>query len=349
MKYIIGNKQEFLNFFNSISEKDKVGILTHTDLDGISSAIFLEEILNSKNIEVKFIDFLNYKKGMFDSIFSELREKKITKLFLTDLSADGTDLDNFERLRMEFDVFLIDHHPVNPLLKDKRNIIKTPSSDCTALTIYRMGSDIKNLRKFSWLVCAAIVAEVSYNNEGNLKFIQEFYPGITLGNIRDSVPGEIAKKVSSSIIYYRGDLKKVYDIVKMEKLEELNKAHEIIEVEIEKEMDKFKKEAEFFPEKKLYFYYSSPEFNIASVISSILSFKNPDKTIIFASDTEGGFVKLSARNQSGEVDLNTLLKKSVEGLENAVAGGHRKAAGGSLMKKDLEAFKENILRNINFN
>jgi len=38
------------------------------------------------------------------------------------------------------------------------------------------------------------------------------------------------------------------------------------------------------------------------------------------------------------------LKKGIQGLENAVAGGHAKASGASFMKKDLDTFKKNILK-----
>ena len=52
MIFLQGSKKEFFDF---ISKEDKIGILTHNDLDGIASAIFLEEILNIKNLKVDFI------------------------------------------------------------------------------------------------------------------------------------------------------------------------------------------------------------------------------------------------------------------------------------------------------
>jgi len=39
------------------------------------------------------------------------------------------------------------------------------------------------------------------------------------------------------------------------------------------------------------------------------------------------------------------MKKGIEGLENSTGGGHAKAAGAKIMKKDLEKFKRNILKN----
>ena len=96
MKYLLGSKEEFWKFVDSISEGDKVGIITHTDLDGIASALFLEEILDSKGIKIRELYFIPYKLGMFNKIVPDIKEKNITKLFLTDMYADGTDPEGFK-------------------------------------------------------------------------------------------------------------------------------------------------------------------------------------------------------------------------------------------------------------
>jgi nanoRNase/pAp phosphatase (c-di-AMP/oligoRNAs hydrolase) len=80
-------------------------------------------------------------------------------------------------------------------------------------------------------------------------------------------------------------------------------------------------------------------------VAAILSVEKKDQTFIFVSDVkdEKDFVKVSSRSQSGKEDLNLLLKKGIQGLKNASAGGHVKASGARFMKKDLEKFKRNIL------
>ena len=44
-RYLLGSEQVFYDFVDSISEKDKIGIITHIDLDGIASCIFLQKII----------------------------------------------------------------------------------------------------------------------------------------------------------------------------------------------------------------------------------------------------------------------------------------------------------------
>ena len=58
------------------------------------------------------------------------------------------------------------------------------------------------------------------------------------------------------------------------------------------------------------------------------------------------FYKISARNQSGKVDLNELMKKAIYGLKDATGGGHKQSSAATFMKKDLEQFKENLLRSL---
>ena len=71
--------------------------------------------------------------------------------------------------------------------------------------------------------------------------------------------------------------------------------------------------------------------------------KEPEKTFIVVSYQDGN-IKISARNQSGNVDVKELMKKGVKGLDASVAGGHVRASGANIRKKDLSKFKENILR-----
>jgi len=347
MKYLIGNKDVFFEFLNSIKPEDKVGILTHNDLDGIMSARLIEVVLKTKGKEIDLLDFLQYKKGMFEGPTSKMKEKGITKLFVTDIYADGTDLEGFGKLREDFDVLLIDHHPVKEELKDTKNVIKTETADCCTFVIYNL---VKDLIEGDWneLVCATMISEVSYKNPDNLKFIQSIYPELTLDNIRESKCAKLSNKIGGSLIYLGSEkdgIKKIYDLIKEDNLEKLGEYNDVIEKEISKFLEKFKKEAEFYPEKNIYYFYAAPNYNITSVISTIVSFEKMNQTVVIVAPIgDPNYLKLSARNQGKEEDMSALLNKGIEGLENASAGGHKPAAGGRIMKKDLEKFKENLLK-----
>jgi single-stranded DNA-specific DHH superfamily exonuclease len=342
MEYLLGRKQDFLDFLDNLNKKDKIAVITHIDLDGIASAILINEILKQKKMKIRSLSFINYKEGMFKEAEKDFK-KGTNKVLILDINANS-DLEEFNKLKKKYSIFLIDHHPSE--LKSE-NMIKTKSEDCATFTIFELAKQNFDLKKWEWLVCATMIAEFSYKSEANFEFIKSLYPEFSLEDIFNSEPGKISNKIYSATIYFKGKEKKVFNFILKNKLEKLNKYHAIIEKEIEEGIEKFKKEAEFYPEKNLYFYYDNPKFSTNSVIATILSMKEPDKTFVFIHDSsKNGYdsVSVSSRNQSGKTDMNKLMQKGVEGLEQAQGGGHVPAAGASFLKKDLQKFKENILR-----
>jgi single-stranded DNA-specific DHH superfamily exonuclease len=348
-RYILGSEKMFYDFVDSISQKDQIGIVTHTDLDGIASGIFLQKILESKDLKINFIEFLNHGVGALEEVIN----RKCDILFFTDWNADNYPKE-LKILREKCKVLVIDHHPLNPEFKDKSNIIKTEYSYCSSHALFDLAENGKyfDTKNWRWLVCAAIIMDYMWDKHtANFEFIKSFYPEVKKDNsIWESKPAEIGKAIANSLIYYLPDFRKVYDLVSKGEIEQLNKADKIIRKEIEIWIEKFGKNAEYFPEKKLYFAYGNPKYNITSTVASKLSgefFR--ENTVFFASDIKDkkGFVKLSARNQTGKIDLGKILKKCVEGFEGAEAGGHARAAAGTLMKKDLDKFKKRLLLEIN--
>jgi len=343
MKLVSGDKKYFFEFLDSITRRDNLAVISHTDLDGIASAVLITEMLKQKGIEAKLFDFVNYGKNMFSEIAEELNRNRINKVYLLDLN-ESSDYENFGMFNERFGMFLVDHHPSN---SSGKNVIKAETSDCAAFTLYKLGSEKMNLDKWKPLVCAAMVSDVSYTKDQNFEFIKRVYPKITMSDIHNSSPGELSATISSGLIYFKGKEKMIYDLILEGRSSELEKYKNIVEEEIQEYMGRYLREAEFFPEKNLYFYYADTKLDISSIVTTFLSMKQKEKTFVFVSDIkdEKDYVKVSSRNQSGNVDLNLLLKTATKDLENASAGGHVKASGGKFMKKDVEKFKENLLNN----
>jgi single-stranded DNA-specific DHH superfamily exonuclease len=347
-RYILGSEQMFHDFVNSLSKEDKIGVVTHVDLDGIASGIFLQKILESRDLKIDFMEFLDYNADSLKPIF----KKDIDVLFFTDWNVDNYPED-LMNLRKKYNILIVDHHPPNKDLIDKSNIIKTDSKYCSTHALFDLAKngnyfDTKN---FEWLVCSAIIMDYTVDNEENIKILKSFYPEITLENIWKSKPALIGKSIADSILYYKPHLKVVYETILNGKFEKLEKAGKIITKEINEWKDKFRREAEHFPEEKLYFYYGNPKHGITSaVVSEISNSELSEDTLIFISNNiEKGkedFVKLSARNQTGKVDLSKLLKKCTEDFEECSVGGHIRAAAGSFPKRYLDKFKERLLLEI---
>ena len=159
--YLKGSKKEFWEFVDLITSRDKVAIVSHVDLDGLASALFLEKILNAKNIEVDYVCFLDIKKDMVSELSLKLNEKQITKVFFCDLAIESIDYQGYEDLHKDMDDFLIDHHPMKTDFGEFKNIIKTSSDDCSALVIFDLGKGVFDTKAWEWLVGAAIFSDFS--------------------------------------------------------------------------------------------------------------------------------------------------------------------------------------------
>ncbi|MCK5604371.1 DHH family phosphoesterase [Candidatus Pacearchaeota archaeon] len=344
MEYLIGNKQTFLDFLNGITKEDKIAILSHNDLDGIASAVFLEKILEKKGFRVELIEFMKIQPNMLKGKADKLNEYGITKVFIADVSCESIDNKNFQILTKDIDTLLIDHHPISPDLENKDHIIKTESHNCAAQLIFELGNEFIDTNEWTWLLCATMFAEFSYTKKENLELIQKFYPDVTEENIATSIPGMNARKIGNALIYFDKDLEHVHRIVLKKDMEELDHAFGIIEEEINKATEDFSRNKEVFEDQKIYWYEFSPKFNIASVIATITSKMMPEYSFLTITKGET-YTKVSSRNQSGNRDMSLLMKKGTSGLENAGGGGHAKASAARFQTKDLEKFKENILGN----
>ncbi|NCN87067.1 DHH family phosphoesterase [archaeon] len=342
LNYIKGSREEFFNFVDSIGLYGKVGIVSHIDLDGLASAVFLEEILKEKGIKIDYIDFTDIRKDMVKEISVKLKEKGITKVFFCDLGIDSIDFEGFKELREEMDVFLIDHHPMNEEVKNWNNIIKTDSQDCSAMTCFFLGEGIIDSEKWTWLNCAAIFSDFSYKEKKNLEYLQSVYPDVNYENISSTTPGINSRIIASGLVYYQGNEKYVYDLVKERNLEKLKEVHQIIEDEVDRLVNEFGEKSKFYQERKLYFYEIDTKFNLVSAITTLVSKMKPEYTFVFMQRWKG-ILKFSARNQSGSVDVGALMKKCVDGLSDASGGGHKMAGSSKIQEKDKEIFMKRLL------
>jgi single-stranded DNA-specific DHH superfamily exonuclease len=342
VEFILGNKKLFEDFINNLDkEVDKIAIIADIDLDGISSAIFLEKILETKEIFPTLVEFSREKITKEKIEF--LKERRINKIFILDIPIESTDMKGFNDLKENFSVFEIDHHPFEIDLSFEKNILKTNSHDCTGLTLFNLAVEYGlDEKEWAWLACAVAFSEFSYSNEENLKFIQKFYPDFVEGNFSTSIPGLNARKISSALVYHEKDIERVYELVKNKKIQELAEIQKIIEEEIDRKMETFFDNVEFFPDKKIYLYKLESPYNIKSYFTTMISSLKEDYTFIIYV-IKGDKIHFSARNQSKEKDMNLLMRKAIEGLDSAEGGGHISAAGATIKKKDFEKFKNNLL------
>ncbi len=341
------HKKKFDSFLDRINENERIGILSHANcVDGMISVIFLVEILKKRFPNISYnIAFIPYKLGILDQYEGIFNREKINKVFILDANVDMNQLEETERFFDKFEVMFIDHHPTNSKLKITDKIIKTPSDDCTSLVMYNLGKEFLIDNYYKELACVAAISEFSFKNENNLKFIQKYYDF----NPEDYQDAKIFKKVlklNSLITYYSNDSFRAYEIILKKDYLEIDKADKEISYDFDRCMRDFEENAQKYLNDKVFIHFLNPKYSIGSRLSTALSVKHTNATIITLSEIQGtNLIKVSGRNNSKDLnyDLGDMIRAGIKGLDNAIGGGHPRAVGGSFMKKDLETFKKNII------
>ena len=344
LSFLKGSKKEFLEFVSFITTRDKIAIVSDSDLDGIASALFLEKFLNSKNLDISYFRFERLNAEALGRLSYEMNQRDITKVFFCDMSIEAIDFFGYNELKKNMDVFIIDHHPLDMRAREMSNIIKNISADCTALIIYEMTKEFYDSASWEWLLIATMFSEFSYKSSKHFEYMKKVYPTINLENLSSSIPGINARKMSSALIYYKDNPRIVFDIVKERKLEDLEEIHEIIEEEVTRIVEDFTEKKKFYKTKNLYFYEINSKFELLSYVTSLVSKSSPDETFVFM-QRKDEFIKFSARNQNTTKDMGELMKICTEGLTRAQGGGHAPAAGARILSGDLTEFKRRLTKN----
>ena len=106
-KKMVEMKEKFKHI--CLSKKSKVALLTHTDMDGSGSAIFLRYVFK----QIAFIKHLtNYSmdKGILETILDEELMENIDVLFITDISCSIETATIIEKSKYSKKIVLLDHH-----------------------------------------------------------------------------------------------------------------------------------------------------------------------------------------------------------------------------------------------
>ncbi|MEF8880317.1 MAG: DHH family phosphoesterase [Candidatus Nanohaloarchaea archaeon] len=351
-----------IDFIEDCKDKDKVKILHHWDMDGVASAAIISKILRSErggeadNVSMP----LERAYHLSDEEKENLRD--FDKLIILDFNLKA---DELEELNEFIDVLVVDHHDfdrkpgvsfVNPREFDEDVYIP-----CSKICLDIAAEfDIEN--KLRWIAGMGVIQDFGVDSCPELfEALEEDYEKYLPEELTQE---ELAKNCEygryASVLNikpYRDSrhfsdlayqaLMKSDDLMELEALEEYRKVYEVyleMQDEFTEMVENYEEEREIDREKMVIFFEIDSDFNITSSISTNMSTKTPEWIhLVIQKDDE---VNISARCQSGRVDLGNLMEaslpeKAVE--EGAEAGGHRKAAGASMPVQYYQEFKQNFL------
>jgi len=327
-----------------LDEKDKIVLISHVDLDGITSAKVVNAVVNADNVKILQYDEVDEK------LAEKLKIDGYTKIIISDMYVEREEI--LKAMESFAEILILDHHPSKDWNSDKTTHLKAEEGYCAAYFCYSLFNKVQNIEKLDWLVASACIADFcNVKNREWIKAIFEKY-GIQTGGYMNKLGfayDDISKSeiyrvqwdLGLAIIFFRDNLKRVFESIgeSFGDIGDLKEHSSKIEKEVERAMDEFEeKRIEF---EGGYFFVFNPRFNVGGLVSTMISTKYPDKTIMILSEKENGY-SISARRQDGNVDLGLFLKQLLQGLENARGGGHRQAAGAYFMKKDLPEITKRI-------
>lgn len=345
IEFEVGDEKKFYDFIGNIDDKDKVALISHTDLDGIAVAKIANEVLDADVI--RFVDY----SDLNEDLIKGLKEEGVNKIFMSDLYVKYPEF--VKGLEKSFErICIIDHHTImDDWNSDKIVFLNSGNNNayCATYLCYYLFSKIKDLEKWDWLATSASISDWTYfENKGWMKKVMEKYGDkyelLDDGLIRkDGKFWDLQWKINLAIIYFKDSgLRKVFDGISEQSIENLgeigNYANEV-EDHINSILERFEKERQEI-NGRLFFEFQ-PKFKIGSIISTITSTKYWGKTVIIARNEERTF-NFSARNQDASENVDALLKRLTSGFEGSDGGGHVKASGGHVRIEDKEEFMRRL-------
>ncbi|MBW3004386.1 hypothetical protein KY310_00955 [Candidatus Woesearchaeota archaeon] len=350
----------FKRFVNSITPKDRIAVIHHTDPDGVCSGVIISKVV--ERVRGKKIDLRLNQKGNVHVItpktFNLLKSKKINKLILTDLGADENP--KYLKKMEEFaDVLLIDHHKIYNNLSSKKTVFIKPQLFCsidparyaTAKMCYDLGGLVADVSDLDWLAAVGSVGDIATKPWASwLNRVFKRYKIKKQKDLFKTKFGQCAILISSAESFDVKNVKLAFDVLYKAKSykdvlrSKLKTFRKKIDDELQKYLKQLKKNALF--EKDIIYYEVKPKYHTKSPLCTILGLKYPHKSVLVA-DISRNPVGISGRRGDVKIKINKSLEDACKGISGASAGGHAVSAGATVPKKHYKKFKSRLFNILN--
>lgn len=340
---------KFNKFINELTSEDNIGLMHDTDPDGITAAVIVAKSLEKKGLKIKSFLLQDHSsnRSITNDFLEKLSKENITKLICVDIALE----DFVDANKIKIPVLVIDHHQsknqnsFDNYCVYKPSIVQDELSDdevCAANLSYKLFETIVNVKDLDWVVSVGIIGDYTFKQEKEfLKKIFEKYNIKEEENIFDSKIGLAVQHITFANCMRSDEaihkaLKAVMTANNIDETIENLKDFEVVDKEIKRAVSEFEEKKEKICEDLFLYVYSSP-YKINSPVSTIISANNFNKTVLTLQEIDDVY-KISARRQDKTINMGTLLNKATKYMKNANGGGHVPAAGGQILKSDLDTF-----------
>jgi len=321
-----------LDFLNQIKSTDRVVLIYHNDVDGVSSADLMMYVMKKIGKEVprtivfKGVEWMRKLKNVI---------RRFDKIIILDVSSDLIEEKLFGENKK---LLVIDHHPGRDL-KSKNIVYINPRSENkkiyqpTSYLVYKMFTKILSDKK--WVAKIGTVGDYGIRDCKDLIRIKNGK------NIWKTKYGKASVVMNSSISVDgpESTLKYLLNSSSMEKFlknKRIVLAFKKFEHELKRVEDEYKINGEISG-KVIILVIESKYRSLGSTLSTKLGTKNPKK-IVFVFEKLDGKYRVHGRCEGCEgVNIGDIFKKF------GVGGGHEKSGAGTISERDFESFRRKLI------
>jgi len=341
-------------FFNDIKPEDKIALIHDADPDGICSGVLTAHLI--KRLKNKKVDLTLAGREQWRKSVNLLRKNKITKIIFLDIS--GEQFPELIRQMSGFsDVIIIDHHKIyaddfaGNVQIYKPQLVSPgfdPSQYCTTKLVYDLASTLVEFSDLDWIAAVGVISDATAKSW--MPFLKGVFKKHRLSEKKDyfkTKPGNVSGAIHSALTFNPKNAEKCFKAVYEAKsysdiLKKLGKYKKAIDAEITQWIRLARKKANQYEDLQLTFYMIKPKYPVQSPISSMISFKNLNQTVVIA-NVKDEIVNISARRQDGKIRLNDMLQDIAADLGGS-GGGHIPAAGAHIPRNQMAKFKLALLK-----
>ncbi|MEM5844358.1 MAG: DHHA1 domain-containing protein [Candidatus Aenigmatarchaeota archaeon] len=335
-----------ISFLRKIKPDDRILLVYHKDLDGLSSGLIFSKCMKKLGLKVE-------RKCASSNEEIEKIAKKVKnfdKIIVLDIDISYM---KEKLLRFKKDILIIDHHPPRKNLNAKRIVyinprIKNPKIYQPASYVtYKFFSKILNTESEKWLAIIGTISDFGFSD------CKDLLKGLKIKSKEDIPKTRVWKEVEKlvGIISEIGFEKTFRLLERTSSLEEFKK-NEAVRKALKKYLKKIKDCEKIFWKnlkeyKEVNLLISEIETKhreITSLISTKMSGKFPEKVLVVFRKVGKKYAIHARYRGSLEIDLGKIMERSAKGLNGG--GGHPHAAGASIKEENREIFERRLIREL---
>ncbi len=337
-----------ISFIKKIKTTDKILLIYHKDLDGLTSALIFIKCM--KKFGVKISEKVASSNEEIEKILEKVKKFDKIVIFDIDISYMKKDL-----IKMKKEMLIIDHHPPRKNLNSKKIFYINPRLEKpkiyqpTSYITYKLLSRISDLRSEEWL--AALGTASDYGLEDCKDLMKKW---VKIKKKEELGKTKMWKKVEELVgIISEIGFPKVLTLLERAKSFEDFKKNKIVKKALKKYSKKMKecersfwKNIRVFEKSNLVISeVKTKHREITSLVSTKMTGKLPGKVIVILRKVGKKYAVHARYHGSREIELGKILERCAKNLNGG--GGHPHAAGATIKVKNREVFEKRLLEELN--